>query len=236
MPRREVSGLSHNQVAVAQRIHAKLNTWRSIDDALRRLHERYPGFTLDACMVKVATVNALYSTYVLAVSQMAEHVHHVFGRKEFQLITKENSTTLVETIADLKLAPQVDRDLDPDDPPPHRRPRERQFRSFASKFCAFFVNAELFPIYDEAAREAMKYHLARHELDSATTYIAFVKNIDALRVKYGLQANGYREIDRYLWLRGMHDRHIKNDRRINGELKQYFRENHPELATLLRSR
>jgi hypothetical protein len=46
---------------------------------------------------------------------------------------------------------------------------------------------------------------------------------------------GYKEIDRYLWLRGMYDRHAKGDPRVNSELRRFFERKPPELSTLLDS-
>jgi hypothetical protein len=141
-----------SQVKVAQDIQKELPMWNLTDKALRKLNECYEGFDLDACMIKAAAVNALYSTHVLAITQMAEHIHATLQREEFGSITGRNSVDLVESIADLKLsAIRTDQELDPEDMTAPKQHKKRQFRSFASKFCAFFVNPDLF-------RSTMKPH------------------------------------------------------------------------------
>jgi hypothetical protein len=221
-----------SQIKVAQEIQKELRMWDLTDKALRKLNECYEGFSLGACMVKAAAVNSLYSTYVLAITQMAEHIHAVLQLEEFGSITESNSAELVERIAALKLSSaRADQGLDPDMAAPKRH-KQRQFRSFASKFCAFFVNPDLFPIYDEAAREAIKHHLPPEDVDQLLTYSAFMKNVRALCEWSNLQV-GYKEIDRYLWLRGMYDRHAKRDPRVNSELRKFFERKPPELSVLL---
>ena len=222
-----------SQVKVAQDIQKTLPMWDLTDKALRKLNECYEGFDLDACMIKVAAVNALYSTNVYAITRMAEHIHATLQREEFGAITEKNSVELVESIADLKLsATRIVQELDPDDITGPKQHKKRQFRSFASKFCAFFVNPDLFPIYDEAAREAIKHHLPAEDVDQLLTYSAFMKNVHAVSDWSELQV-GYKEIDRYLWLRGMYDRHAKGDPKVNSELRRFFERKPPELCTLL---
>jgi hypothetical protein len=96
MPRREVLEISPDQIEIARRMHEKLRVWRITERALENLSARYPGFDLDACLVKAAAVNALYSTYVLAITRMGQHVHDVLQREHFRTITQDNSTALVD--------------------------------------------------------------------------------------------------------------------------------------------
>ena len=48
----------------------------------------------------------------------------------------------------------------------------RHFRSFASKFCHFFVDADRFPIKDSYAEKMLKHHLGRSafERDPGNSY------------------------------------------------------------------
>ena len=233
MPRREISAISPGQIETARRMHGRLALWCTTENALHTLGQCYPGYSLGACLVKAAAVNALYSTYVLAITRMGQHVYGVLQEERFRRVTPANSIELVEAIADLTPPPQLDDALDPDSPPSPNQQKKRLFRSFASKFCAFFVDRNLFPIYDDAAREAIKRHMPSKELDKSTTYGAFVKNLHHLRDRYELHSSDYIDLDRYLWLRAMYDRHAKGDPRVNRELREYFQKEPHELATLL---
>ncbi|WP_338692833.1 hypothetical protein V5279_42300 [Bradyrhizobium sp. 26S5] len=233
MQRRQISAISRGQIKIAQQMHGRLALWRTTEDALLTLNQCYPGHSLGACLVKAATVNALYSTHVLAITRMGRHVHTVLQQERFREITPANSIELVEAIADLTPPRQLDDAVDLDTPSAPDQQRKRQFRSFASKFCAFFVDRNLFPIYDDAAREAIKHHLSSRDLDRSTTYGGFVKNIHQLRDRYALYSSDYIDLDRYLWLRGMYDRYARGDARVNRELREYFLDEPYELATLL---
>ncbi len=214
-------------------MHGGLALWRTTENALLTLSECYPGHSLGACLVKAAAVNALYSTYVLAITRMGKHVHNVLQQERFRKITLANSIELVEAIADLTPPAQLDNAADLNTSSAPDQQRKRQFRSFASKFCAFFVDRNLFPIYDDAAREAIKLHLSSRDLDKSTTYGGFVKNLHRLRDRYALHSSDCVDLDRYLWLRGMYDRYERGDARVNRELREYFAGEPRELAALL---
>jgi len=231
-PKPKPTKIKASQIEVAAEIQERLPLWSNTDKALNALNDRYRGFSLDACLVKAAAVNALYATYVLAITKMAQHVYEVLGQKELSSINAAEAICLVEELAKLRLLP-IERDQEHQADEIATQPRERRFRSFASKFCAFYVAAERFPIFDEAAREAIKLHLPAEEIDRANDYGAFVRNVDAVRAWSGLHDVKYKEIDRYLWLRGMHQRYEKGDERVNAELQYFFRQKPPELSLLI---
>lgn len=198
--------LQPGQLAAAARIRDRLPQWRLCELALVRLHESVPGFSPESSLLKVVAVNSLYATQVYALVRMAEHVARVMATAPAQTA----SLDLVERIASL-----------PGDG------KRRKFVSFASKFCHFFVDQERFPIYDDAAREALKLHLGKggYIEDDADRYRAFCKNIDRLHEANGVRV-GTRELDRYLWLMGMYQRWLKERRRtgvrVNAELMRLF--------------
>ena len=55
----------------------------------------------------------------------------------------------------------------------------RRFVSFAAKFCHFFIDEERFPIYDEAARDAIRLHLGSGALtdDEVNPYRRFARTL-----------------------------------------------------------
>jgi hypothetical protein len=151
--------------------------WKNTDEALFALGERFPGYGMNACLIKAAALNSLYSTYVFAITRMAERIHKTLSRPEFRpnALTKENAAQLVECIAALPpRSPLVEYEHDPDASPPESLHRNRRFRSFASKYCAVFINPLLFPILDEAAQHAVKLHLDPDEINRDSDYKSFV--------------------------------------------------------------
>jgi len=200
--------LSHSQIAAAGRLHQRLEQWCQADAALLRLRDSLPDFDADSCLLKAVVVNSLYSTSVLAIAAMARQICAVMACKDLQA----SGCELVDRIAPLM--------LDPGEAP-------RKFISFASKFCHFFVDEERFPIYDGAARSALRMHLGSTRIGSPTdsAYAAFREDLARLRGEAGLACSN-REIDRYLWITGMYmkwqkDRK-KKDFAMNVELKQVF--------------
>src|SRR5205814_2968651 len=108
-------------------------------------------------------INAIYGTNVLAIVSMGEHVAKVIGSVNMKNPTPE----LVDKIAAL----------------PSRKGNTKMKRtSFAAKFCHFFVDKDRFPIYDDAARQAIKLHLGRKNYveDKQHPYTAFYRNLERL--------------------------------------------------------
>jgi hypothetical protein len=117
----------------------------------------------------------------------------------------------------------------------NEKPRKRT--SFAAKFCHFFVDAERFPIYDDAARKAIKLHLGNTYINNKTyPYEGFCKNFSRLKAEAGLNCTT-RELDRYLWLTGMYMRWLKNRSKkrqlVNVELRELFNNPNPETTAEL---
>lgn len=229
------------QIEAAQRIQERLPIWSNTDKALQWVGENYTGFSLDACLLKTAAVNALYATNVRAVSRMAVGIHKLFEngtyaahvKQNFGLLTEEGAIVLVEEIASTLNSQNKDEELVATaGGGTDKSSKPRFFRSFAAKFCHFFVSQSLFPIYDEAARKAITLH--RPDMKEPGSYKAFVTNIRELREWCGLDVP-FKDLDRYLWLRGMYETYRKNpfNAPINGELRSYFASNDPEVDRLL---
>jgi hypothetical protein len=196
--------LSGKQIIVANHLYQQLDQWRLSDTALRRLQQNIPGFDPEACLLKAVAVNQLYATNVLAIIPMARHVRRVL----LDLDLASEGIGLVEKIAAFT-----------------HNGVETMRTSFAAKFCHFFINEQRFPIYDEAARLAMKLHLGPRYVND-TRYGTFCANLTELRTAAGLQENT-RAIDRYLWMVGSYLRWKRNPK-VNAEIRRVFEQPTPE--------
>ena len=200
--------LTQTQVDAALRLHEQLPQWRIADTALESLGNAFPRFSAADCLLKSVAVNAIYGTNVLAIVRMAKHVERTMSRSDPATAGPE----LVDRIAGL---PAVG----------NEKPWKRI--SFAAKFCHFFISAEKFPIYDDAAREVLDLHLGQKRVakHDGYSYARFSEDFDRLRTDAGLQCST-REIDRYLWLTGMYLRWLRErtrkTKRVNAELKELF--------------
>jgi len=213
--------LSEHQIESARRMFASMPRWQLAEGALVALAEAMPAFDLQACLVKTVAVNSIFGTQVLATMRMAEWVHKLLGNGRRQ----EHGIELVETMAALK---------------PNEGDKQRVFTSFAAKFCHFFVDGERYPIYDDAARQALRLHLGKSYVeDPPHPYTGFCAGFDRLRTEARLEANT-RELDRYLWLMGMylrwHKARQKNTKPIvNEELGSLLNAPTPKFAKELKA-
>jgi hypothetical protein len=206
--------LSSEQIAAAVRLHeSHLPQWKAADEALEAVRTSFQtDFSYSANLVRIATVNTLYGTNLRAVHRMARHIEGILPKGAELLDPAE----LVEAIAAL---------------PPAPGERPRRHRSFASKFCHFFVNADDFPIFDSAARDALRLHLGSESLKEAeSSYTGFCGALANLQRAYGLSV-GTRDVDRYLWVAGMWLAFARGRRDINRELLALF-ECRPRLPDL----
>jgi hypothetical protein len=195
-----------------------LTGWRNTDEALIRLRDAMPAFESEVCLLKCVAVNTLYGTQVMAIVRMANHVHAVLGGKK----PTKAGPDLVARIAAL---------------PVLNGGTTRTFTSFAAKFCHFFVSENDFPIYDDAARRMLKFHLGKKLMSNASEpYVAFCEDVKRLNDEWGL-TNGNRDLDRYLWLSGMYERWLRQRNKknpvINSELLGMFKKPNKQEARLI---
>jgi hypothetical protein len=102
----------------------------------------------------------------------------------------------------------------------------RRCTSLAAKFRHFVIDENLFPIYDEAARQTIRLHLGKQYVnDNTTPYATFCKNFGQLRTAVGFEGLP-RVMDRYLWIVGMYMKWKKERLRrapqIGVELRDLF--------------
>jgi len=201
-----INDLHQKQIDAAGWLREKhLHQWRSSDAALLLLGKNLPNFESEACLLKSVAVNAVYGTNVLAIVQVANLLPHVLNQHDLS----RAGVKLVCEIANVLKANALS---------------SRTFTSFASKFCHFFVDAERFPIYDNAACMALKLHF--DERVEAHDYEAFCGCITDLKKSVGNGCDA-RMLDRYLWLSGMYMRWLSQQEKdkpiVNAELLKLFK-------------
>jgi hypothetical protein len=206
--------VTQQQIDAANVLHHRLLKWAATDRAFERLGQHF-GWDRESCILKAATINDLYSTRVYAIWRMAEHLMNVM------VDPPDDPAALVEKIASL---PEDDGTV------------LRKHWSFASKIGHFFVNGDLYPIYDSFCRDMILYHLGRnsYSTDTGNPYRAFIMNLDRLREVSGLSVT-LRDLDRYLWLTGQYREWLdKGDKaRLNSELRSLFDDDDTEVRQLL---
>jgi len=175
------------QIEAAERLYQQLKDWQRPLTALETLHTHLPRFDTSSTLLKTAAVNALMATQIFALVAMASHVENVLGNVQLEKAGPE----LVDKIADFK----------------HKN-KERECVSFASKFAHFFIGPDRFPMKDSYSTKMVEFHLGtqncvqteKQVLDES--YAAFVRNIEQLKKRDGLDGVSHRRLDRYLWFAG----------------------------------
>jgi hypothetical protein len=101
-------------------------------------------------------------------------------------------------------------------------PGGRSNVSFAAKFCHFFVDEQMFHIYDDRACRALRHHLGKtYQENTADRYLAFCNNLARLRDAFQIDAES-RSLDRYLWITGSWIKWKMPGTPINAELRALF--------------
>ena len=160
-----------------------------LDVALRTLFTTMPGNTdVGEVAVKLAALNGLYSTNILALFNVAAHIAGL--GIDLRLAKGEADPDLIEEIATVEF-----------------RGKTRRNYSFATKYCSFH-RPDLYPIYDSLVAQVLNTLLQQGEsFDSfvpgerwRTNYAIWHRSVTKLRIHYGLEAYSIRDIDKYLWL------------------------------------
>jgi hypothetical protein len=208
--------LSAEQIKAATDCWQLVERWQLIARSLCLLDKKVPGFSPEACLLKVTTLNAIYSTNIKAVVRMAEHVHSELSKQTAEKAEVE----LVERLAIL--------------PPAREAGRSRNNIVFASKFAHFFIDAESFPLRDSIALKMLKYHFGsrNYKDDRSHPYVSFVTHFHKLKEICQLTVSN-RELDQYLWLAGQYRKWKKNLKGINSDALDLFQKGSPLLEAML---
>src|SRR5262249_32268940 len=132
--------LTQAHVGAAGRLYAQMPDWQASAAALDAIALALDGFERGPAYIKVATVNALYGTRILALMQMARQVSRMLAGKPASVVTVQD----IDRLARLK-APNTG--------------KERRHISFASKLAHFFIDRDRFPIMDSFAKRVVAMHL-----------------------------------------------------------------------------
>lgn len=187
----------------AAEVQKYLEKWRmrndeKLDSALTTLFQTMPHNTdVGEVGVKVAALNGLYGTGILAVWDLAKHITN--SGIDARLAEPAINANLVAEIAHFEIKGNV-----------------RQNYSFATKYCSFH-RPDLYPIYDSLVAGVLNTlrqqnktfdRLGRGERwrtypatceSISRNYATWCRSIDRFQKHYGLGASSIREIDKYLW-------------------------------------
>ena len=152
------------------------------DLTLRKLFTQlYPiNTSIEAVLIKCATLNQLYSTHVLAITTMAEHILSI---KDIDSRLTAGDITLIDEIAHI---PTI----------------KNKFLSFATKYCAMH-QPKLFSIYDSNVHKVLKhYHKRKYTDDSLKNYKTYCQALSEFKSQYCLDKLDAWQLDKYLWQLG----------------------------------
>jgi len=145
---------------------------------------------LSAVMTKVCVLNSLYATAIYSIVGMAEHIYNI----------RDIDNRL--SAADLTLVDEIRHGHNINT---KKKSKEIDFYSFATKYCSFH-NDVGYPIFDNLVSDllfqANKIHKWYPSLrkEQLRNYHKFVPLVDAYATAMGVAANGYKSIDKGLWI------------------------------------
>ena len=136
-------------------------------------------------LIKVATLNDFYSTYIYNIFAMAKHIQSL----DIDSRLRRGDASLVEEIASVTI-----------------KGKAKRFYSFASKYCSHHKPKQ-FPIYDYYVEEVLVYFRKKDKFstfrrDELKKYDKFISVLEEFQDYYGLRAFDKKDLDRYLWQLG----------------------------------
>ena len=160
------------------------------DEALKELIEKFPNNNkLPEIYLKVTAINSLYSTNIYDTYKIA---YRILDIKDFDDKLNRIESGIVDEIATghkIKTANN----------------KERKFYSFATKYCSWHDEKNIFPIYDSYIEKVLTIYLNHKSIpfkvSDFKTYSKFVPALEEFKGKYQLN-NSLKEIDKFLWLVG----------------------------------
>ena len=171
----------------------KMENYRNQENALNKLfHETYPkNNDINEILIKVATLNDFYSTHILNIFKVAEHIKNIENLDDR---LQKGDEKLVKEIAKVGLKKKGGKKI--------------IFYSFATKFCSHH-NDKDFAIYDRYVEKILMHFKKLDDFSKNFTKKEDLKEysnfksilFDDFRVYYKLDCN-LKELDRYLWQLG----------------------------------
>lgn len=220
--------LTELNIGAAVKIRAlpELSLWDEADQGFSDLRRHFADNTNRMnVLLKASAIDKLYSTRAGNIYWVANAV--VAAMRELEDSPGSRRADVVEIVDSISQ---------------HKAsmyPGSDRCASFASKYCHFFVDERVFPIYDSFALASVKSLLGRvsHGLTPGRSeYRDFCERLDFLRVRDGLDNVGVRDMDRFLWLWGLWlAQHGREKRVINQDVYDVFVSKDPEVRFLVRS-
>lgn len=170
----------------------KMENYRNQENALNKLfHETYPkNNDINEILIKVATLNDFYSTHILNIFKVAEHIKNIENLDDR---LQKGDEKLVKEIAKVGLKKKGGKKI--------------IFYSFATKFCSHH-NDKDFAIYDRYVEKILMHFKKLDDFSKNFTkkedlkeYSNFKSILFDFRVYYKLDCN-LKKLDRYLWQLG----------------------------------
>jgi len=199
--------ITETHIKAARRLYERMDNWRQTDQALEDVKQKFPrNDEINSVYLKASLLNGSYATFLYyAVYDVAVEIVQVF--KDAPDV---DGRTLVSRLAQVRID-------------------GKKRLSFASKYAHFFHPRNAPPIFDHYAAIALAKHLDEPEkFYSNANYESYCNAIEKLLQWSGIQPKP-RELDRYLWLKGMLYRYRAWDssgrqgpRGINKEAFQVF--------------
>jgi hypothetical protein len=204
--------LTRRNLEAVLRLYEENTTWQQLDAALAGVAQKFPGFDMQSCLIKVGLLDRFFSTNVYSVPKMAKHISKILTRRPAPA-----GIALVEEISQFA----------------HARGRIRRQVSFAAKFCHLFVDPDI-PLYDSRAVSALAQLAKKQSVPMATPYSTFHSTF--FSVRNGLTFDiSVRELDHFLWIAGSYVLWRNNGKApIASELRALFGKSRLELDKLVR--
>ena len=171
----------------------KMENYRNQEKALNKLfHETYPkNNDINEILIKVATLNDFYSTHILNIFKVAEHIKNIENLDDR---LQKGDEKLVKEIAKVGLKKKGGKKI--------------IFYSFATKFCSHH-NDKDFAIYDRYVEKILMHFKKLDDFSKNFTkkedlkeYSNFKSILFDFRVYYKLEDCNLKKLDRYLWQLG----------------------------------
>lgn len=171
----------------------KMENYRNQENALNKLfHETYPkNNDINEILIKVATLNDFYSTHILNIFKVAEHIKNIENLDDR---LQKGDEKLVKEIAKVGLK--------------NKNGKKIIFYSFATKFCSHH-NDKDFAIYDRYVEKILMHFKKLDNFSKNFTkkedlkeYSNFKSILFDFRVYYKLEDCNLKKLDRYLWQLG----------------------------------
>lgn len=166
---------------------------RVTEAALRKLLLAFPNNTeTDEVLLKVITLNQIYSTNIFAVQVVAEMIQAA----SIDAALQAGDPGVVHRIDRLKFTSSSGKAVD------------KSIYSFATKYCALH-QPQHYPIYDGFISDGLlqyqkqaSFSSSPFDWDALRKYGEFKRVVLAFRAHYGLEEFTLREIDQFLWTLG----------------------------------